>query len=155
MVRVHSSEPMVRKKFDQKLYDKYDKEARLHFVKFLKHQIDGIRHVHDPYGTYGVDMLVIFPNGNQVLFDLEVRPVWKAYQEKFPFETIHLPSRKHKFTSYELPVYFIAFREDYKAFVVIDGNDLNAVIEVPNIYVEKGESFFDVDTNKCRIVYTK
>lgn len=140
-----------RKQFSNKLYEKYDKLARIAFTDWVnsrKGVSDITMEVIDhPYGRYGVDLAVKWSDGTVILFDVEVRPVWKV--GKFPWATIHLPERKKKFTKYNYPVFFIAFRQDYKAFVIISGESLGWLVHVPNKFVGEGEYFFDVDINKC------
>lgn len=144
-----------RKQFDNKLYDKYDKLARIAFTKWVdkrKGILGDIMEVVDhPYGQYGVDLAVRWSDGTIILFDVEVRPIWK--RGEFPFDTIHLPERKKKFTKYNYPVFFIAFRQDYEAFVIINGDSLGELVHVPNKFVGEGEYFFDVDINKCTQVF--
>jgi len=146
-----------RKQFSNKLYEKYDKLAKIAFKTFLKHRAEttGVIMVviEDPYGQYGVDLSVQFPDGSVVLFDVEVRPVWK--EGKFPWSTIHLPERKEKFRKYGHPVFFVAFRQDYEAFIIINGNDLGELVHVPNKFIGDGEYFFDVDIDKCTQVFDK
>lgn len=149
---------MKRKQFSNKLYDEYDVLARQHFKRYLEEH--GVEYVDHPFGKYGIDIAGRFPDGGVALFDVEVRPIWRENDSKFPFDTIHLPERKGKYLRYNykgapIPTYFIAFRRDYKAFVVIDADDVDEDILIPvkNRYVSDGELFFDIDTNKCKTVY--
>jgi hypothetical protein len=139
-----------RKRFSNKLYEKYDQLAKIAFKEWVQSKAD-VDVTYDPYGKYGIDIAVKYPSGTVILFDVEVRPRWT--DGEFPYETIHLPERKKKFTNYPHHVFFIAFRQDYKAFVVIDGMDLENKVVVPNRFVGSGESFFDVDINNCKQVF--
>jgi hypothetical protein len=144
-----------RPQFSNKLYEKYDKLARIAFTKWIKAKesfVQGTVEVIDhPYGQYGVDLALQWSDGAKILIDVEVRPRWRA--GRFPFDTIHLPERKKKFTKYNYPVFFIAFRQDYDAFVIIGGDDLGELVHVPNRFVGDGEYFFDVDLNNCTQVF--
>lgn len=145
---------MVRKKFDRALYNEYDINARRHFKNYIEHKNLGIVWKDDPFGSYGIDLACRFPNGDIILIDLEVRPLWKTGE--FPFSTIHLPERKRKYFTYGYPTFFVAFRDDYKAFIVIDKDDIDTdnVISLTNKY-SKDEKFFDIDIERCRFVRTK
>lgn len=144
-----------RKKFDQKLHDEYDLDARWMLMYYF--QSIGAEVEEDPLGEWGlgdkgIDLRVVLKDGRVIYIDVEVRPGWR--RGDFPFDTIHVPERKRKFLSDSLDVYFISLRKDLAVALAVAGNKLcdEMLTEVSNKYIESGEYFYDVPVEETKFL---
>jgi hypothetical protein len=128
------------KPYEQARSDKYDTPGRA-FVKTiakLKWNVDAV-----DYETYKVD-LICRRNGSVIGYaEVEVR---EPYTYKFPYDTVHVPSRKDKLMSNGLPtVYFVVNKNfDRLMWIRTDKIEKYSQVEVPNKLVPNGEMFYDV-----------
>ena len=141
---------MITAPFNQKIYDESDSPAKDAVRRYLRKR-KAIIEEH-PHGKYGVDLFVIYKNGRKVFLEVERRWVWK--EGRFPYETIHIPLRKKKFCGLEHPTYFLSFRKDLRAMIVIPSEALKKkfILEVPNRRVSHGEEFYDIPLKYTKFV---
>jgi hypothetical protein len=128
------------KPYEQARSDQYDTPGRA-FVKNiakLKWNVDAA-----DYETYKVD-LICKRNGVVIGYaEVEVR---EPYTDKFPYDTVHVPSRKDKLMANGLPtVYFVVSKNfDRLMWIRTDKIEKYSQVEVPNKLVPNGEMFYDV-----------
>jgi len=132
---------MVRKPFEQDLFDEFDAPAKQVVSKYIESISDVL--VQSNPDQYGVDLLII--KGDKVLgaAEVEVRQ-WIECR----FSTIHVLQRKQKYFSDR--TLFFALAKDLKSAHWIETNkiDRHPLIEVSNYKVASGELFFDVPINE-------
>lgn len=141
---------MITAKFNQRIYDGSDSQAKNAFRKYLSKRKAVIEE--EPHGKYGVDLFVTYKNGRKVFIEVEIRYIW--LEGKFPYDTIHVPARKKKFCNLEYPTYFISFRKDLKAMIVIPSGNMKEkyLKEVPNRRVKEGEYFYDIPIKYTKLI---
>ena len=83
---------MIKKKFNQDLFDNNDPKVRKIVKKWL---IENGRNAVDAKDPYGPDLWVEDKN---CYIEVERKHNWKF--EKFPFPTVNLPQRKKKYLKY-------------------------------------------------------
>jgi len=133
---------MIRKKFNNKLYEQNDNKARVSAKKYWNSI--GIKVTDNP-DKYGPDLL--FDDGS--FLEVEVKHTWL---DDFPFATVQLPERKEKFA--KLSCKFMIFNKTLtKAFLI----DSDIVLEsdkkkIKNRYMPEGEFFFQIPVDKAEIV---
>lgn len=132
---------MSYKKFDQKLFDGNDQPARQAAKKFWESR--GV-HARDNPDRYGPDLILDIGN----MLEVEVKHTWK---DKFPFDTLQLPSRKEKFA--KLGCMFMVFNSDLTKAFLFDGDTVldSPRKEVYNKYVSQGEIFFQIPISKVKL----
>ena len=139
-----------RKPFDKALFEQNDYKAR----EIVKDYIgaSGL-YVRDNPDIYGPDLIVYKGFKPLSYVEVEIKKVWKAGQDEFPWKTIQLPERKSKFLNLGLPIEFFILREDMQMAVVIPDYVISSkqLKEVKNKYVAEGEKFFQVDVSDCNI----
>jgi hypothetical protein len=132
---------MVRKPFEQDLFDEFDAPAKQVVSKYIKSVSDVL--VQSNPDQYGVDLLII--KGDKVLgaAEVEVRQ-WIECR----FSTIHVLQRKQKY--FNDRTLFFALAKDLKSAHWIETNkiDKHPLVEVSNYKVASGELFFDVPINE-------
>lgn len=128
------------KPFDQSLSDQCDTPGRA-FVKMAAKAKWNV--VAEDYEKYKVDL--ICKRGGKVIGYAEVEMRNNFFSE-FPFDTIHVPSRKDKLMNNGLPtVYFVVNKPLTKLLWVRTDKVVDyPLVEVPNKMVPKGEFFYDV-----------
>jgi len=137
----------MAKDFDKKLHDKYDGPAKDTFEKFMEwYRPDDIV-TRDPFGRYGVDFS-INRNGKMLYLDVEVRTCW-VNNDDFPFDTIHLPSRKLKFVLEHINTYFLSMNTLLTRGLLFRVYRTDVMVQVDNIYVTTGEEFIDIPIGRC------
>ena len=122
---------MIYKKFNKKNHDENDKPSKDLVIKFLKSK--GVDAVENP-NDYGIDIMT----GR---YEVERRIIWK---NKFPFKTVHIPSRKTKFLKYN--IMYAVVNRDFNKIMLCHSRTIRRYkqIEVPNKSVASGEYFYDV-----------
>lgn len=151
-----------RKQFDEKLFEENDARARAAVAKALDSDGIWLRPNDD---TYGPDLMVYAGYRHTHYIECEIKRVWAAGQETFPWPTIQVPERKLKFTRAGTrtpsgglpraqtwkPVEFWVLREDCGMAVIIPEEILTSslLVEVPNSQIESGEKFFQVPLELC------
>ena len=129
---------MIYKEFNKDSYTVNDKPAKDLVINFLKSK--GLDAMENP-DKYGIDIIV--PR-----YEVERREVWV---DKFPFNTVHIPSRKEKFLKYSI-IYAVVSRDfDKVMFCTSEVIKQHNQIEVPNKSVPEGEYFYDVPIEKWHI----
>ena len=132
---------MVRKPFEQDLFNAFDAPAKQAVSKYIESVSDVL--VQSNPDQYGVDLLII--KGDKVLgtAEVEVRQ-WIECR----FSTIHVLQRKQKY--FNDRTLFFALAKDLKSAHWIETNkiDKHPLIEVSNYKVASGELFFDVPINE-------
>lgn len=100
------------KPFSQELHNQNDFPAR-ELVKrsFLDHW--GITLIDNP-DRYGVDLLAYRKDKFVGYVEIEVKHNWVGH--KFPYEAIHIPSRKERIFNY-LPLIFVVINKDMTHFM--------------------------------------
>lgn len=128
---------MIRKPFEQDLFDEFDAPAKQAIAKHIESVFDVI--VMPNPDQYGVDLLII--KGDKVVGSAEVE-VRQWYECRF--NTIHVLQRKQKYFN-ERSLFF-ALSKDLKSAHWIETHkiDKHPLIEVSNFKVASGELFFDV-----------
>jgi len=132
---------MVRKPFEQDLFDEFDAPAKQAVSKYIESVSDVL--VQSNPDQYGVDLLII--KGDKILGEAEVEVrQWIECR----FSTIHVLQRKQKYFSDR--TLFFALAKDLKSAHWIETNkiDRHPLIEVSNYKVASGELFFDVPINE-------
>ncbi len=102
---------------------------------------------------YGPDIIVYSGLSPSYYIEAEIKLVWKADSDMFPWETIQIPERKGKFMRMRKALEFWVFRQDLQRCIVIPGKVAKASpqVEVSNKYVSKGEMFYQVPVVKCKM----
>jgi hypothetical protein len=151
------------KQFDPALFASNDERARAAVMHALNH--DGMYACPNP-DKYGPDICVYSGYRHVSYVECEIKLVWKSGQDTFPWPTIQVPERKHKFTRDGAPatptgkrpaahtwkeVEYWVFREDCQVAIIIPEHVLSSspLVEVPNRYTAKGELFFQVPIEQC------
>lgn len=132
---------MVRKPFEQDLFDEFDAPAKQAVSKYIESVSDVL--VQSNPDQYGVDLLII--KGDKILGEAEVEVrQWIECR----FSTIHVLQRKQKYFSNR--TLFFALAKDLKSAHWIETNKIDRypLIEVSNYKVASGELFFDVPINE-------
>lgn len=137
-----------KKPFDAQLHEENDvpaKEVVMNYIytKWGKEVEEG--------GKYDVD-IIIKEWGQEVGFaEVERRHNWVS---DFPYQTVHVPYRKHKFFTYDLPTLLFSVKLDLSQALWCRGDTIlqSPVVENPNKYVENGEKFFAVPLRLWRLV---
>jgi hypothetical protein len=135
------------KKFDQRLFDKYDPPARKAVSDWI--QMKWGAECRENPNVYGVD-LISYRSGNPVGFvEVEVRS-WSFC----PHPTIHIAHRKAKLFQQDLPVLFFALTQDlsHAYWCRSDIAKKFPLIEVKNFEVPNGEMFYDIPTTEFKYV---
>lgn len=133
----------MTKPFSEKLY-KADDNAKHQVLKWLK------RNKYDARvnpNQYGVDLLAN-KDGENYCFEVEVKHNWDT--PTFPFSHVHFSARKKKFVAPN--TYFTMLNHPRNRILLVDFEALSTapIISKDTIYT-KGESFIEVDVNKCAI----
>jgi hypothetical protein len=132
---------VVRKPFEQDLFDEFDAPAKQAIAKHIESVFDVV--VMPNPDQYGIDLLII--KNDKVLgsAEVEVRQ-WIECR----FSTIHVLQRKQKY--FNDRTLFFALAKDLKSAHWIETNkiDRHPLIEVSNYKVASGELFFDVPINE-------
>lgn len=132
------------KPFSRELHDENDQPAKDAVWRFLFNAwgLDV-----EEGDQYGVD-LVCARNGETVGFvEVERRHNW---QNKFPFETLHIPFRKKKFFTLSKPTILFSVKADLTEALWVDNNTiLQCPVERKDNKYMKGEYFFVVPIQVC------
>lgn len=106
--------------------------------------------VEDNPDKYGVDLFVRGGLADRAI-EVEVKRVWTG--ATFPWNTVQLPERKHKYLLQGLPVEYWLLNNDLTSAIVIYGSSLSKYepVEVPNKYLRKGERFYQIPVNECTL----
>lgn len=132
------------KQFDKGLYALFDKKARETVKKVLKDQNLTIT---DNPDQYGPDLIVYDKDKMIGYIECEIKRVWdKPY---FPYESVQFPERKRKFLAYK-DITFYMFNLGCTKGLRVKGEDVlkSPTKEVSNVYIERGERFFQVPLDK-------
>jgi hypothetical protein len=150
------------KPFSQSLFEANDQRARSAVMEALNE--DGL-YACPNEDKYGPDLCVYTGYKHKYYVECEIKLVWKSNQDKFPWVTVQVPERKHKFTraGSETPtgrmpqahswkeVEFWILREDCGMAIIIPEHILSSsnLVEVPNSNIASGEKFFQVPIENC------
>lgn len=131
---------MRRKKFDRKLYAKYDQKAKEFALAELKKV--GLEAEEHRLKTH-VDLVV--EKDGEVYFYVETE-IKTALDGDFPYETLQLPHRKEKFCGLDKPTLFMLFSSNGKRYFCVWDQHVvgSGVAEVSNKYIKGGEFFFQI-----------
>lgn len=142
----------IRKPFSQEIYNETDAVARSRVREYMS-SATGLFAV-DNEDQYGPDIIVYKGLKRTYYAEVEVKRVWGAGQDAFPWTHINLPERKVKFLKLGLPIEFWILRSDMNMAVVISGEVVEASPseEVRNKYVPEGELFRKIDITQCNLV---
>lgn len=140
----------TRKPFSLELYQENDEKARNAVMQYLN---DEDLYVKPNDDRYGPDLCVYLGYKHKAYIEVEVKRVWKADQDTFPWSTVQIPERKRKFTKTTKSVEFWILRSDLKMAVIIPDYILDSSdsVEVPNSMVSSGEKFIQVPIEQCII----
>lgn len=139
---------MSYKKFDKKLFDKYDDDGRRVVKDFVSKMNKGYE-ARDNEDKYGAD-LIVYQHGKKVAYaEVEVRPAWKG--PKFPFEDLNIPYRKKKLFHNDVKTVFFSINSDLTHMFWCNANTIlsSRVATVNNKYV-KNEKFFKVQLSDLK-----
>lgn len=102
-------------------------------------------------GTYDVD-LRCYRNQELVGYaEVERRHNWV---HDFPFETVHVPERKAKFLSLDLPMVLFSVRSDLEQALWCPGEEISlAPMVVSDNRLLQGERFYSVGIEKWTLVW--
>ena len=144
----HSSrtKPSMYKVFQQDVFDKYDDPAREVAKRFWERI--GYEASDNP-NEFGTDLLVT-GKGKTFPCEVEVKSVWHG--TSFHFDSLHIPVRKSKFLTRSIK--FMVFNNSLTHAAIVGYNAVvNApIIDVPNIYIKRGERFFDIPKSELQII---
>lgn len=132
---------MKTKKFCPKLLEENDTKYRDVVKAYLLSQ--GYK-VKDNEDKYGQDLEAYF------YVEFEKRSCWT--EDKFPYDTVHIPFRKQKFL-FSNCMYFV-LSADGKRGMFCSNKDIlmSPVATISNKYVKKGELFYNVPLDKFEVV---
>jgi len=125
----------VRKPFSQGNHDANDIMSRKVVLKYLRSKGYNATENAD---KYGIDLCI---NGKPII-ELERRCPFQ--HKKFPYSTVHIPSRKSKFI--ESGCIYIVINETYTYGLSCSSKTIKrySQIEIPNKSMLSGEYFYDV-----------
>lgn len=138
---------MIRKKFDQDLYNKYDKVTK----DCIKSLLEETKYeVKESNKKTDVD-LQVFKDGVYIAnIEVETKNVWHG--SSFPYLTVNFPQRKLKYCKLDKPTFFVMFNSDQTEYLIVKDKDLiKAPINVvSNKYVSYGEEFIQVELKRVK-----
>ena len=142
----------VRKTFSRDLHSRHDNPARAQAKSYWSQQ--GYVVVDNP-NEKGVDLLLVDPDTNDVVgyVEVEVKNNWN--NKTFQYGTLQLPERKGKYIEqYGNKINYMVYSKDLTQAFIIGSLVLkrSPLVEVSNKYVRKGEYFYQVPVNKCKLV---
>lgn len=139
-----------RKRFSKRLYNQNDSQAKDICKEFWANREIELR---DNPNRYGPDLLMFKDNEQIGMVECEIKRVWKG--KDFPWPTIQFPERKAKYIdAADGKIIFFMLNNECTHAVIVEGNDLitSEKKEVSNIYVRKGEYFYQVPVEKAVLV---
>lgn len=137
------------KPFDEELSNQFDKPGREVMKDFLAREW-GVSA--EDYDMYKVD-LICKKNGVPAIFvEIEVRP---PFTDKFPYETVHVPSRKKKLFANDLPTIYFVLNNNFTKALWINTDKITdyPLVEVKNKLIPNGEMFYDVPKDLFKEAY--
>ena len=139
----HDMKPS-RKPFSKRLYEDND-SAKDFLVGWLKGKYFKAEVNPD---KYGIDILSNW-KGPRTGIEVEVKHNWKG--PDFPYETVHFPSRKHKFLDSADTVLFAMFNHERTHMLVVSAEHfINLVMK--NTKYTRSESFYEISIKDCEII---
>jgi hypothetical protein len=128
---------MIRKPFEQDLFDAYDEPAKKAIATYIESVSDVL--VYANPDQYGVDLLLVKDDEVLGAAEVEVRQWFEC-----GFSTIHVLQRKQKY--FNNRTLFFALSKDLKNAHWIETHKIDKfpLVEVSNYKVANGEMFFDV-----------
>jgi len=145
---------MPSKEFSPSLKLNYGDHAEQVVLEFLLNRLGQGRVEHLPLGPYGPDLSFQDNNGLWIYADVERRGNWRADQDTFPFETVHMPKRKLKFARLGQPYFYISVRDDCRRAIIFSDNSIQSAVCIVcgNRFVPEGEEFIDLPLAEGRYV---
>lgn len=144
----------TRKPFDEKLFVENDARARQAVSQYLRSHGIVVRPNEDKFGVDLFELEDSEENGPYPVLGIEceIKLVWHG--SNFPWDTIQLPERKAKYRRPLLDVDYWVLNSECTHAIVIPGYllDRHTPVEVPNVYVAKGEKFYQIPVSECRKV---
>jgi hypothetical protein len=139
---------MINKPFCSNLYKENDMKAKLAIRRYLDKL--GYHSLIKPE-DYKAD-LTSYNEGICVRHEVEIKGVWRGSWPK-EWDTVQIPQRKSKLLNGNKIVFWV-IRADCKAAWCIHDTFLvpDILKEVPNIYTKKGEYFFCIPIEQCRLI---
>ena len=138
----------ARKRFDRSLYEEYDQKAREATMSYLKSTgMDVCEHP----DRYAQDLIAFSPLDDfEYNVECEVKIVWDG--KDFPYDSVQLPQRKHKF--FDGKTKFFIWNKNLDTAVTFWDTEISDLIpvEVPNKYISKGEYFYQIPLERVTIV---
>lgn len=141
---------MIKKKFSKTLHAAYDQPAKDAFNAYMESKFPEAIVVENPFGKYGVDFQITGKDKDTIYLDTEVRPAWVT--EKFPYNTVHLPSRKLKFANKFDNAYFLSLNKELTRALLFKINKTDTMVMVNNKYVATGEKFVNIPISRCKYI---
>lgn len=139
------------KQFDPELHAATDSAARTTVLRYLdRTSLGGWCSNTD---QYGVDLVRHSANGEIAAgTEVEIKRVWSG--PDFPWDSLQVPERKHKFTKLQFPVEFWILNKELTHALVIPAGVLAEYepVEVANKYISKGERFYQVPLDRCNLI---
>ena len=134
----------ARKPFSQRLYDSND-SAKDILIGWLKAQ--GFKAEVNP-DKYGIDILSNW-EGPSTGIEVEVKHNWKG--AKFPYDTVHFPTRKHKFLDSADKVLFVMFNHECTHILVVSAEHFDKIV-MKNTKYTSSESFYEIEVSNCQVL---
>lgn len=134
---------MKIKKFDSRLYKKYDNKAKQYAIKLLnKNNIVATENI----DKKGVDLIA--QNGKKTFY-VETEIKLAINNKKFLYDTVRLTFRKSKYCQLDKPTLFILFSKTGSKYFCIWSDTVLAspIVKINNKYMEK-EMFYDIPIEK-------
>lgn len=139
----------MNKTFDPVLYAKYDPAKHI-VVDWLRSK--KIEAFVNP-DKYGID-IIAKRNDDKFEIEVEVKKKWRG--KDYPFDTIHISTRKERFVTQGVSVWFCLLNNDQTHAVFVSCADfLTAPIITKNTSCTTRESFREIKTGKIYRITTK
>lgn len=98
---------------------------------------------------HGIDIIAVDPFQNEVLIEVEVKNNWD--NDKFPFDTIHLPERKRKFIKRN-SVFCILNKFRDKALFISSADFVYGRKIIKDSTYQKSDDYVEIPETRCRYV---
>lgn len=142
------------KKFDNGLYQRYDKIAKeivIHHVNNTQGYGDGVSAIENP-DRYGPDVIMQHQGTPVRYIEVEVKNWWPNTDE-FPFPTVNILERKKKFFALGAELWMLNILMNRAMIITPEDIKYKRLVEVPNKYKPEGELFYQVPVEGLQVIH--